>query len=120
MEKLTITGDMTTELWKFVGAQLTDEQIDALEVDREEVRSHGIQSEPVSATIVLGGAAIAGVVKLIGRWLENRHLERELEIVAEGFKQDSETGQALTEIAKAHTKVAVAFAKQREPEPKTA
>jgi hypothetical protein len=120
MEKLTISGNETGELWEFVQSRLSDEEIDALEVEKSEPPSHGLQNEPVTVTIVLGGAAITAVARLIGRWIENRHLERELEIVAEGFEQDSEARQALKRIAKAHTKVAVALAEQPDPKPSTA
>jgi hypothetical protein len=120
MEQLTISGEDTGDLWDYVQDHLSDDEIDALEVEKSEPPSHGIQSEPVTATIVLGGAALTAITKLVGRWLENRHLERELQIVAEGFRQDSETGQALTDIAKAHAKVAVAFAQQPDSKPSTA
>ncbi len=109
-------------MWQFVQSHLSDEQIDELEVERVPAPSHGIASEPITLTIVLGGSAVVALTRLIGQWLDARHLEREMEIVARGFERDSETGHGLLELAKSHSNVSVAWGQPQSlgPDPATA
>jgi hypothetical protein len=111
METLTISaGEYTEDMLQFVLAEMTDEQIDDLEIDRGLARGHGLQSEPVTISVVIGGAAVVAVARLIGQWLESRRQVKAMEMVATGYGVDSEVGRAMLDLAKAHAGVAARFA----------
>lgn len=76
-------GNRTNELLKFVLSELSDDEVDAIEVQREVQRDAGLAREPVTTSAVLALASTMTIVvgRLIERWLQANAHETHLKIV---------------------------------------
>lgn len=112
-------GKDTEDLAKFVFAELDDETLDEIEVEREHAPAHGLASEPVTVTLILtlGPPAILAIGRLTERWLEARRQERQMRLVMEAYEASPEAGQALKALAERNAEVALALADEPMPDP---
>src|SRR5688572_20391954 len=104
-------GDRSEELLGYVTQQLDDDDLDSVSVEREQTRTPGVASEPLTTAVLLTVTPIvaATIARLVERWLESRRQETQLRIVLDGFAQSDTAGRQLTELATKYADVSVSF-----------
>jgi hypothetical protein len=109
MEIAINAGEQTEDLLRFVTANLTDADLDAIEVDREFEEIEGLATEPVTiaAVITASGAIVATVATLIAKWIETRRQADHLELILRGYRESPQAGDALLQLSKVHAGVKV-------------
>ena len=113
----TATGDLT----RFIAGELSDAQLDEIEIDRQGLRSDKLATEPITiaATITLATTSVVMITRLIERWMEkNRQLEQMI-LVANGFDKSDAAGKALADLSKANAKVSVSYSLATTPKQTT-
>jgi len=108
MEKLSFScGKETESLLRHITNNLTDEQIDEIEVIREFEQVSGVGGEPLTTTAILTLTPILSiaVTRLIERWIEARKQEKQMKLIIQGFEISAEAGKLLAEVAKNNTTV---------------
>ncbi|MEK8031438.1 hypothetical protein AACH06_11470 [Ideonella sp. DXS29W] len=104
-------GRYTEDLLAFLTNELDNEILDQIEIERRNLKSEKLATEPVTvaATLTLATTAVVVVGRIIERWLENRRQLDQLRVVANGFNQSDEAGRALAALGKENAKVAVTY-----------
>lgn len=104
-------GENTEDIIQYITQELSDEELDCIDVERDFEKVTGLASEPLTTTaiVTLGSLSIISISRLIERWMENKRQTETLRIVAEGFNQSSEAGIALEKIAKKHSNVSLTY-----------
>lgn len=96
---------------------LADErqELDKVEIIRKTDPAVGLSSEPVTiaATITLATLLVPRVARIIERWLEQRHQEKVLKIVA--AVEGDVAKKSLAHLAEAHAKVSMSYALEKSP-----
>jgi hypothetical protein len=112
-------GDDTTALMRDVLADMDDATLDNLDVDWEPPQSPGLAGEPVSASVVLAGAAmaIAALLRLIERRMEHLQQREMMRIVAEGFDKHPKLGAQLEGMAKTYSQISISYGLAKEAWP---
>lgn len=108
MEKLSLKCGTETELLlRFITENLTDEQLDEVEVVREFDKVSGVGGEPLTVTAILTLTPIItiAVTRLIERWIEARKQEKQMKLIIEGFGVSEEAGKQLAAVATNNTTV---------------
>jgi len=115
-------GDNTTAVMRDVLAEMDDTTLDDLGVEWEPPQSPGLAGEPISASIILAGSAmaIAAVLRLIERRMEHQQQREMLRMVAEGFDKHPELGKQLGEMAKTYSQVSISYGLAKEAWPSSA
>jgi hypothetical protein len=113
-------GRRTEDLLQFITAELDDETLDAIGVERRPMKGGTLASEPftASAMLTLAAAGVVAVGRIIERWLEKQRQLEQLKLVAEGFKQSDEAGKALAKLSEKHAAVSIAYRLASAPAPK--
>jgi hypothetical protein len=104
-------GSRTEDLLAFLTSELDDETLDAIEIERQGLKSDRLATEPVTiaATLTLATTAVVVVGRIIERWLENQRQLDQLRVVANGFDQSDVAGKTLAALGKANARVAVSY-----------
>lgn len=111
MERLRISaGEDTEAMLQFVLEDLSDEQLDELDIHRTPAPDYGMNNEPITISVVIGAATVAAVTRLIGQWIETRRQIKQLEIVAQVPEDHPETRNALVKLAGDNAAVALRYA----------
>ncbi len=102
-------GDATEAVAGFITAELSDAELDQVEVEREIAPTESLASEPVTVavTFALSPLVAVAILRLLERWLENSRQERAIELVLDGFSLSSEAGRAAARLAQKHTEVSI-------------
>ncbi|HEX8246039.1 MAG TPA: hypothetical protein VF541_21165 [Longimicrobium sp.] len=102
-------GKQTEELIQFILDEL-GETADEVDIERQHAAAHGLASEPITTSFVIGGLGFAGIValgRIIEKWMENRREQEAMKFTLIGFSKSESAGNALAEIAKKHADIAV-------------
>jgi hypothetical protein len=104
-------GSRTEELLQFVTAELTDEQIDLIEIERSHDRSDKLATEPltVAATLTLSTTLVIAIGRIIERWIEKQNQLEHMKIVAAGFQASDEAGKGLAKLSEKHASVSIQY-----------
>ncbi|CAM1345509.1 hypothetical protein [Tenacibaculum amylolyticum] len=104
-------GEETEDLIQFLLNELSDAEIDNLEIDRKYDETQSYAGEPLTTAALLGLATTAtiGIIRIIERWLEYKKQERQIILVIEGFKQSDEAGKAVSKLAENNNKVSIEY-----------
>ncbi len=104
-------GNDTEDLLQFILKDLTEEEVDAIEVKREVAKADNLATEPltIAVTLLTSSPLIIAVGRIIERWIESRNQVKHLNLVAGGFEISDKAGMALADIAKAHAKVSIEY-----------
>ena len=104
-------GAQTEDLIQYITSELDDATLDQIEIHREVVKSGNLATEPLTAAalLTLATTTVVVVARIIERWLESQKQLEQLAIVAKGFKQSDQAGQALADVSKTFSKVSVAY-----------
>ena len=88
---------------------LPNDTLDQLQIDYELESSDGLAGEPILIGALITGStiAISAFVRLLERKMENNRQEKQLDIVAEGFRESPELGELLADLAKGHSKISI-------------
>ena len=102
-------GDATEAVAGFITAELSDAELDQIEVDREIAPTEFLASEPmtIAVTFVLSPLVSVAILGLLERWLEKSRQERAIELVLDGFDRSSDAGRAAAQLAQKHTEVSI-------------
>ncbi|WP_299636339.1 hypothetical protein [uncultured Ruegeria sp.] len=104
-------GTETDELISYIFNEMTDDEADAVDVERVSDHSGDIAFEPVSATAIFAVTSATAflVLRLIEQWVEGRRQDKQIEALVRA----SQTGvsddvvKALTELSKKHADISV-------------
>lgn len=104
-------GDNTTARMREILDEMDDATLDDLDVEWEPPESPGLAGEPISASIILAGSAMAisALLRLIERRMEHLHQREVMRIVAEGFEQHPDLGAQLGDISKNYSQVSISY-----------
>lgn len=104
-------GESTKSLSDYITANLSDEELDAMDVHRQQREEASLVSEPIttSVTFTVAVAGAISIARLIERWMETQRQVRMMTIVVEGFKQSDQVGKALAKLASEHAKISVSY-----------
>jgi hypothetical protein len=104
-------GERSEELLAFVTRQVDDTTLDSMTVEREQTRTAGVASEPITTAVLLTVTPIvaATISRLVERWLESRRQQTQLQIVLDGFAKSDEAGRQLAQLATKYADVSVSF-----------
>ena len=97
MARLEIrVGRRTEDLLQFLTSDLSDAELDTVDIQREQEKSDKLATEPftVAATLTLSTSLVIALGRVIERWIEKQNQLEHLEIVAEGFRLYRGTGRA--------------------------
>lgn len=116
--RISFGGDTTAEMREML-AEMDDATLDGLDVEWEEPQSPGLAGEPISASVVLAGGAIAmaALLRLIERRMEHLQQREMMRIVAEGFDKHPELGARLGAMADAYSQVSISYGLAKEAWP---
>jgi len=108
--------DDTTAQMRDVLAGIDDATLDNLEVEWEP-ESPGLTGEPITASVLVTGTAIAigALLRVIERQMEHQHQMAMMRIVAEGFDKHPKLAEQLKELAKDNNKVSIKYGLAKEP-----
>ena len=111
MEKLSLKcGSETESLIRYITENLSDEQLDTIEVDREFNKVSGVGGEPLTITAILTLTPIItlAVTRLIERWFENKRQDAHNKlIIGVADKVSDESMKALVELIKSNNSVSL-------------
>ncbi len=104
-------NEHTEEVIQYILDGLSDNEVDALQIDRQVQKPDGLASEPVTTAVLitLGTVAASAVLRLLERWLENQRQLEQLRLVADGFTQSDEAGKQLAALAAKNSTVAASY-----------
>ena len=102
--------------------EIDDTTLDDLDVQWEPPQSAGLAGEPISASVILAGSAmaIAAVLRVIERQMEHRRQQEMMRVVAEGFDKHPELGRQLGELAKSYSQISISYGLAKEAWPLSA
>ncbi len=112
MTSLTLNADISTDsLVNFITNELSDDDLDNVDVQRIQDESSKLATEPVSvvAIITLSTTLAVSVCRIIERWIEMQKELKHMEIVADGFKISDEAGKALAKLGEKHASVSIHY-----------
>lgn len=112
METLEISAnEQTEEIVQFLLSQLSEDEIDALQIERLVKRPERLASEPITTAVLitLGTVGASAVLRLLERWLENKRQLAHLRLVADGFSRSDEAGKQLAALAAKHSTVMASY-----------
>lgn len=112
MARLEIrVGRRTEDLLQFLTSDLSDAELDTVDIQREQEKSDKLATEPftVAATLTLSTSLVIALGRVIERWIEKQNQLEHLEIVAEGFRISDEAGKGLTRLSEKHATVSIQY-----------
>lgn len=110
METLVLKcGTETESLLQFIVNNLTVEQIDSIEIEREYDDIPGIGGEPLTTSIILALTPIITiqVSRIIERWLEIKNQQTQLKLTLEALALSEESGKVVAKIVTNNANVSV-------------
>jgi hypothetical protein len=108
---LLSANDSTEDLVSFLTSELSDAELDEIDVYRELKRRGDLASEPLTAAVLIGvsGKLILTVGRIIERWLENRRQKEQIELTMIAFKESRRAGEAVSDIVRSNAGVSVEY-----------
>ena len=108
-------GAETESLLAMITEELSDEDLDTIEVAPSMEELEGLATEPVTiaAVITASGAVVATIATLVAKWLEARRQTETIELVLQGYRESPEAGDAILKLATVHAGVRVTSAELR-------
>lgn len=119
MSQLEISaGEYTEDLWQFIQKELSDEQLDEIEVERVLNRESTVASEAITTTIILvvGPVLITAIARSVEKWIEVHRQKMNLEMLIRAHGVSLEAGAAVQELTSLHAKVTVQVLPELKPE----
>ena len=104
-------GNRTEELIQYLTSELTDVQIDQIEITRSSSVSDKLATEPltIAATITLSTTLVIALGRIIERWIEKQNQLEHMRIVADGFQSSDEAGKGLVKLSEKHASVSIQY-----------
>lgn len=101
----------SSELVETITRELSDDELDAMDVERNLVQDNSMASEPTTVAFLIGASGTVAVVigRIIERWLETKREQGNMQAIIEMFKISETGGLAMIELAKNHSNVAVSY-----------
>lgn len=111
MEKISLKcGSDTESLIRYIAENLSDEQLDAIEIDKELGPVSGVAAEPITigALITLTPIITIQIVRLIERWLENKRQDAHNKLmIGIAGKVSEDSMKALVELITSNNRVSL-------------
>ena len=109
MEIEVKAGNDTEDLLAFITSNLSDDELDAIDIKRQFEEVEGLATEPVTivAVITASGALLVTVSTLVAKWLESRRQREAIELLIRGYRESPEAGAAVLQLTSQHAGVKV-------------
>lgn len=109
-------GAETEDILQAFLAEISDETLSEIEIEREIADTSGLASEPITIAITLTASSVVIVhlTRLLERWLENRRREKSEKLLITAFQTSTEAGNALLELQKKHGDVSISYTLSQE------
>lgn len=97
------------DLLQFITHELSDEELDDLELEREQAPTSGFAGEPatIAAVITVSVSLTIAVTRLIERWLEKKSEEKQISLLIHAFTISPEAGAAVLALGQKYSDIAL-------------
>ncbi len=104
-------GEDSEGFIRFLTSELSDDELDDIDVHRLLDRKDDLASEPITAAVLigLGSVVVRAVGRIVERWLEKERQREQVELVIEAYKVSPEVAKVVSDIVTAHARVSVAY-----------
>lgn len=119
MSQLEISaGEHTEDLWQFIQQELSDEQLDEIEIERVLNRESAVASEPITTTIILviGPVLVTAIARSVEKWIDIRRERGQQEMLIKAYGLSAEAGQSMQKLMSLQAKVNVQLLPELKPE----
>ena len=105
---LSAGDDLTEDLVGYITKELSDEELDQIDVHRELDRRDDLASEPITIACLIGASSAVAVAvgRIVERWLETKRQEEQINLTMTAYKESPEAGKAVAGIVRTHAGVA--------------